>query len=68
MWLYPIKGVKGFKVDYLEVTPHGVKNDRIWAIVDLKTGEPVTGKHSELISFLRVVRSKDDPNEFKICL
>jgi uncharacterized protein YcbX len=33
MWLYPMRGVKGIKVEHCEITPYGLKNDRIWVII-----------------------------------
>lgn len=68
MWLYPVRGVKGIKVDHLEVSPTGIKNDRIWCMLDKKTKKPVANHNSYLITYLRQVMKPETPNELKLVL
>ena len=53
LWLYPVRGVKGIKRDFLEITPYGIINDRLWVILDKKKLKPVANHNSHLITFLR---------------
>lgn len=36
MYLYPIRGVLGIKVNWVEITPFGLKQDRNWVIISTK--------------------------------
>ena len=68
LWLYPVRGVKGIKCDHLVVTPHGIKNDRLWVILDKKKLKPVANHNSHLITFLRQIIKPDRPDEVKLVL
>ena len=64
MWIYPIIGVKGIRMDHLLVTPEGIVNDRIWVILDKKDLTSVAAHNSVLITFLRCVINKQNTHIF----
>jgi len=67
IWLYPVRGIKGFKVQWCEITPHGLKNDRTWVILSKATMKPIANHNSHVITFLRQVYNEAKPNEVKLC-
>ena len=53
IWLYPVRGIKGFKVNECGITPYGPKNDREWVIIDMKKLKPLACDNSHIVTFLR---------------
>lgn len=53
IYIYPIRGIKGIKVDVAEVQPFGLKNDRQWVIICKKKMKPVANHNSHIITFFR---------------
>jgi len=53
MYLYPVRGVLGIKVKWVEITPFGLKLDRNWVIIGTKKMKPLSNDNSEVITFLR---------------
>jgi len=41
---YPVKSMQGEALDEVEVTPHGLADDRTWALRDIETGKLVSAK------------------------
>lgn len=69
LWLYPVRGIKGFKVKEIGITPYGPKNDRQWVIIDKIKGRPLACDNSDVITFLRQkIESGDsiEPIELKL--
>ena len=61
IWLYPVRGIKGFKVDYCGITPNGPKNDREWVIIGMEKLKPLSCDNSHIVSFLRQQIEEGDP-------
>lgn len=59
IFLYPVRGIRGIKVDHCEITPFGLKNDRNWVIISRKTMKPLACHNSHLITYLRQGFVKD---------
>ena len=59
MYLYPIRGIKGIKVETAEVWPFGMKNDRQWCILSKTKDKPLADHNSSIISLLRMVLLDD---------
>ena len=55
LYLYPVRGIKGIRVDVAEIQPFGLKNDRQWVIIDKEKMKPVANHNSHLITFLRQI-------------
>ena len=53
IFLYPVRGIRGMKVDNCEITPYGLKNDRNWVIIGCKKMKPLANHNSHLITYLR---------------
>lgn len=69
LWLYPVRGIKGFKVPTIGITPYGPKNDRQWVIIDKLKGRPLACDNSHIITFLRqkiVSGDSIEPKELKL--
>jgi uncharacterized protein YcbX len=60
LWRYPVKSMRGERVEALEITPHGASGDRAWALRDLANGKVASCKrHPALLAF-RATRVRDD--------
>lgn len=59
MYLYPIRGIKGIKVDTAEIWPFGMKNDRQWCILSKTKEKPIADHNSGIVSLLRMVLLDD---------
>lgn len=68
IYIYPIRGVKGIKVDEIEVSPFGVKGDRNWVIIGCKRMGYFANNTNDITSFLRQSRNEDDHNIIEISL
>jgi uncharacterized protein YcbX len=44
LWRYPVKSLRGERVDAVELGPQGLRGDRQWAIFDAATGLGLTGR------------------------
>ena len=53
LFLYPVRGIKGMEVEYLELTPLGFRHDRNWITIDAKTLQFVVNKNTEMMTYLR---------------
>ena len=57
---YPVKSMRGERVEALEVTAHGAAGDRAWALRDLANGKVASCKrHPGLLGF-RATQAGDD--------
>ena len=56
--VYPVKSLAGRTVAEAEVGPAGLVGDRVWSVVDVTTGEPVTVKTTPAMA--EVVATGDD--------
>jgi hypothetical protein len=45
IWRYPVKGMRGEEVEGADVTAHGVRGDRCYAVFDPITGRVASAKH-----------------------
>jgi len=54
MFIYPIRGVRGIEVDECEVTPAGLKWDRLWVFVDSDSRKPLDNSNNEITSYFRL--------------
>lgn len=59
IWLYPVRGIRGMKVDHCEITPYGLKQDRNWVTISVKTMRPLANHNSHVITYLRQNFVKD---------
>lgn len=41
IYLYPIRGIKGLRVDSFEISESGIIGDRNWVILSVKTKKPI---------------------------
>ena len=48
LWRYPVKSMRGERVDASEVGPTGLQGDRAYAVVDVETGKVGSAKHPRL--------------------
>ena len=53
IYLYPFRGVRGVKVDHCEITPYGLKRDRLWVIVSKTKNKVLDGCLTEIGTFMR---------------
>ena len=45
LWIFPVKSMKGERVDAADVGKHGVAGDRAYALLDVETGKIVSAKN-----------------------
>ena len=45
IYIYPIRGMKGIKVDVAEIQPHGIKNDRVWVVISKEKMKPLANQN-----------------------
>ena len=48
LWRYPVKSMRGERVEASEVGPTGLRGDRAYAVVDAETGKVGSAKHPRL--------------------
>jgi uncharacterized protein YcbX len=48
MWRYPVKSMRGERVDASEVDASGLRGDRAYAVLDVETGKVGSAKHPRL--------------------
>jgi uncharacterized protein YcbX len=48
LWRYPVKSMRGERVDGSEVGPEGLRGDRAYAVIDAETGKVGSAKHPRL--------------------
>ena len=48
LWRFPVKSMKGERLDQAELTTHGIAGDRAYALVDVDTGRVVSAKSVRL--------------------
>ena len=48
LWRYPVKSMRGERIDETEVTEAGLVGDRAYALVDVETGKVASAKHPRL--------------------
>ncbi len=68
IYLYPVRGIKGVKVDHVETTPFGLKQDRNWVIIGVRKMKPFANHNSEIITFLRQSFVDEERTKLKIFL
>ncbi len=44
IWRYPVKSMLGEQIDHAKVGPGGIEGDRLWAVVDAKSGVSLSAK------------------------
>ena len=66
IYLYPIRGIKGIKVDSIELTNGGIKNDRNWLIHSVKKKKHICSGGNAIVTFLRVTIDPKDENKLTI--
>ncbi len=44
LWRFPVKSMKGERLDQAELAPHGVTGDRAYALIDVETGKVASAK------------------------
>jgi uncharacterized protein YcbX len=59
LWRYPVKSLRGERVDAAELGPHGLHGDRQWALFDADTGLGLTGRRVPELLFA-AARVRDD--------
>jgi len=69
IFLYPIRGIKGLEMEWCEVTPFGLKLDRIWCVMRESKMKPISNHNSNIPCFLRMEYDPDNkPNELVLKL
>src|SRR5205823_13155981 len=48
IWRFPVKSMKGERLDEADVTPGGIVGDRAYALIDVSTGKVVSAKSVKL--------------------
>jgi uncharacterized protein YcbX len=48
LWRFPVKSMQGERVDAADVGDAGIIGDRVYALVDRKTGKVASAKHPKL--------------------
>jgi len=46
LWRFPVKSMRGERLERAEVAAAGLVGDRAWALLDAATGKPVSAKHT----------------------
>lgn len=44
LWRYPVKSLRGERLNVVEIGPHGLLGDRQWALFDVETGMGLTAR------------------------
>lgn len=44
LWRFPVKSMRGERLEQAEITPGGITGDRAWALIDVATGQPASAK------------------------
>ena len=44
LWRFPVKSMRGERLERAEITPGGLVGDRAWALIDQATGKPASAK------------------------
>jgi hypothetical protein len=69
IYLYPMRGIKGIEMDWVEITPYGLKNDRTWVVIRESKMKPISNHNSHIHCFLRMEYNPDaKPNEIVVKL
>lgn len=58
LWRFPVKSMKGERVEQAEVTERGVVGDRAYALIDVDTGKVASAKSVKLFPNLLACRSE----------
>lgn len=58
LWRFPVKSMKGERVEQAEVTERGVVGDRAYALIDVDTGKVASAKSVRLFPNLLACRSE----------
>ena len=59
LWRYPVKSLQGEQVNEADVTPDGLAGDRRFGIVDIATGNVLTGRREPRLLFASASLSGD---------
>ena len=57
LWRFPVKSMQGERVDAADVGDAGIIGDRVYALVDRKTGKVASAKHPKLWPYLLACRA-----------
>jgi uncharacterized protein YcbX len=60
LWRYPVKSMRGERVEALAVTPDGAAGDRAWALRDLANGKVASCKRHPALLRFRARQAGDD--------
>jgi len=44
LWRFPVKSMRGERLERAAITPEGLVGDRAWALIDVATGKPASAK------------------------
>ena len=68
IWIYPIRGARGIKVDQVELTRGGIKGDRSWVVYDFETNAQSSSTHTERFSDFELEFLPGDKSKLKFSL
>ena len=66
IYIYPVEGIRGCRMNSCEITPYGLKGDRNWVIVDKEDMKLIACHNSHIITFLRQRVNPEGPNEVRL--
>ncbi len=50
IWRFPVKSMRGERIEHAQVTERGILGDRAYALIDVVTGKVVSAKNVKLFS------------------
>ena len=69
IFLYPVRGARGIEMDWVQITPFGLKNDRTWMVIRESKMAPISNHNSHIPTFLRMEYDQvNKPNELVLKL
>ncbi len=57
LWRFPVKSMRGERLEEAEFTDHGLLGDRVYALIDVETGKVVSAKSARLFPGLFACRA-----------
>jgi len=68
LWRYPVKSMRGERIEEAEVTTAGVVGDRAYAVVDVESGKIGSAKHPRLWGALLQLEARTEGDDVVITL
>jgi hypothetical protein len=76
LWRFPVKSMKGERIEQAELTQRGILGDRAYALIDLETGKVVSAKSVRLfpgvldctVGFVQSPQPRHEPPPVRITL